>query len=77
MEADFFLFFLFVDVKKLLLAVFFNRMKRLRDDVYDSPSFKRPFESNKGESYVVWLVSILYLIIFLYVLVFDGFFLIY
>uniref|UniRef100_K4BBP5 Paired amphipathic helix protein Sin3-like 2 n=1 Tax=Solanum lycopersicum TaxID=4081 RepID=K4BBP5_SOLLC len=26
-------------------------MKRLRDDVYDSPSFKRPFESNKGESY--------------------------
>uniref|UniRef100_K4BBP4 Histone deacetylase interacting domain-containing protein n=1 Tax=Solanum lycopersicum TaxID=4081 RepID=K4BBP4_SOLLC len=26
-------------------------MKRLRDDVYDSPSFKRPFESNKGETY--------------------------
>ncbi|KAH0707948.1 paired amphipathic helix protein Sin3-like 2 [Solanum tuberosum] len=26
-------------------------MKRLRDDGYDSPSFKRPFGSNRGESY--------------------------
>lgn len=68
----FFVFFSFLIVKTSCWCSVFCSMKRLRDDGYDNPSFKRPFGSSRGESWVV--LSLCSFEFFLCITCFDGFF---